>query len=162
MNPLRENILSSAIPFLEQISGVLQGLKCEVDTLFLDHICYRTETIKEYKEIKKVFSLYDELLADNQHNGREISVFKLSAPIIWGARQIPVLELLAPKKEMNYDTGFEHVEFVIKEDLRAFVGKHPHLNFNLKNIDKVENPSVKLKLSCGVVKFHEITLEELV
>ena len=77
-------------------------------------------------------------------------------------REISVFELPSPKSGTNYETGFEHIEFVINQDLRKLVETNPHLNFNTKGIDSAENPDVRLKFAKGVVKFHTLTLREVV
>lgn len=159
---LSSEILNEAPRFISQVLLALKGLNCDVVNLELDHICYRTETLDDYQELKKQLSVLNKLLADNVHNGREISVFELSSPIVFQERYVKVFELPAPNKLKSYETGYEHVEFVVKDDLRKFVQDRPHLNFNLKNIDLKENPSVKLKLKIGSVKFHNLPLQEVV
>lgn len=155
-------LTSKASLFLSKIFDVMSQMNCEVGSFDLDHICFRTNTIEEYQNIKQELLAENELLSANEHNGREISVFKLKRPISFEERSIPVFELPAPKDGCSYLSGYEHIEFVIPYTLRELVENNPHLNFNIKNIDDDENPSVKLKFSCGVVKFHVKTLEEVV
>ena len=156
------DILKKSPDFISGVLKILEGLKCDVSGFELDHICYRTETLSEYQELKKQLTTSNTLLADNEHNGREISVFKLENPIQYINGEVDVFELPAPKSQQAFATGYEHVEFVIPMSLREFVTANPHLNFNIKNIDDLENPSIKLKLSCGSVKFHLSTLAEIV
>lgn len=148
------SFIGEAQSFLNQIFRLLEEANCPVSSYQLDHICYRTATLEEYHQTKRQLEGMGELLSANQYNGREISVFRLASPIEFKGRIIRDFELPAPKLDADYSTGYEHIELVVDVPLRRLVSSHPHLNFNTKNIDQNENPSIKLNFSCGCVKFH--------
>lgn len=155
-------IREEAESFLSYVFKVLEQAKCDVSGFDLDHICYRVVTVDEYLRLKKLLLKEGVLLADNHWNGREISVFELKNPIVFKGREISVFELPSPKKNVAYETGYEHIEFVVSVELRELIQNNPHLNFNTKGIDKDENPDIRLKFQHGVVKFHKSTLKEVV
>ncbi len=130
-------------------------------TTKLDHICYRAESVQEYTNLKNQFSILGLLFAENVVNGRQISIFKLSAPIQNEVLSTQWLELAAPKERSNHGVGFEHIELITPLNLRALVEDNPHLNFNVKNIDG-NVPEIRLKFSKGVIKFRNKGIENII
>lgn len=107
-----------------------------IQSLYADHVCWRTETIEEYTEL--VEALKKESTSSSSNNGggeftllnesliggRSIATFQLKQGIPIPAylnnnnnknNVIDVVEIPAPKESSSseYKTGLEHVEFVI-------------------------------------------------
>ena len=61
-----------------------------------------------------------------------------------------------------YKKGWEHVEFVIDENLDDFLIKNSHLDFDKKGFSKKLNRDLRRKYDGGSVKFHEQSLEEVI
>jgi uncharacterized protein len=127
----------------------------------LDHICFRTSTLDEYERYKTLFSSNSTLIACNQINGREITVFKTNSDFQHERFSTKLLELTQPKVERKDSTNFEHIEFVIQKELRKLVEENPHLNFNTKNID-AKTPEIRLNFAKGCIKFRNIALEDVI
>ena len=127
----------------------------------LDHICFRTSTLDEYETYKTLFSSNSTLIACNQINGREISVFKTNTNFNHERFSTKLLELTQPKEERKDSTNFEHIEFVIEKPLKKLVEENPHLNFNTKNIG-AKTPEIRLNFAKGCIKFRNIALKDVI
>lgn len=163
-------MLPDHIPFLNELFRRLEATPGTLNHLFLDHICYRVETVERYEELCAALLQHGhELLVESIVGGRRISTFKLSIPLIYEDRQIPLLELPEPKPGSFYAEGYEHVEFVTDRPLAAFVNHLPELiaptvkEIDQKGMVKPRNADVRVKLGDGYsVKFHEQRLEEVI
>lgn len=152
-------ILNSATPFLEKVFFALQKDTIDPAEYLLDHLCYRVETKNRYDELFEVFDTHTKLLTVAEINGRSIATFKLHSPINFGSQRIFVIELPAPKSTQPYPEGYQHVEFVIKEDFTAFMKKYEHLSFDVSNQYHPTNPDIVIKYDDFAVKFHQHSLE---
>ena len=157
------NDLPSPIGFLKELFNHLKLKNIDVKDLYLDHICYRVASTQRYMELRDQLMSGNKLLVESDVNGRMIATFKLSSPIEYEQRIIDCLELPAPKPGSSYPEGFEHVEFVIKEDFETFMKRYPHCHFNTKAMQKKFNPEIRLDLTDSIaVKFHHMDLEKVI
>ena len=148
--------------FLKEILKHLAAKQLIINDLFIDHICYRVASTERYEELKTHLAKANELLVESKIKGRNISVFKLKELIKFRHWEIPLLELPSPKTDSHYEEGWEHIEVVTKETLESFMQKHSDLDFDLKGFTKPLNREIRLKLKCGSIKFHEMSLEEVI
>ncbi|MFP4402341.1 MAG: VOC family protein [Candidatus Nanoarchaeia archaeon] len=162
MNSKLTGVLHSPQTFLSTILAELKANQIDISNLEIDHICYRVETTQRYKELKVKLATISTPLSENIINGRAISVFKLSNPIIIEKFKIWCLELPSPKIATPYKEGWEHIEIVINSTLKKFVDNHTHVMFNTKNSNDTRNPDISIQLNSGVVKFHTIHIGELI
>ena len=156
------NILGSSSAFLDKIFENLALKEIDVTHLELDHICYRVATENEYLSTKQNLLKIGKILVASDVNGREITTFKLEHPIVYQSRIISILELPSPKQNSHYDSGFEHVEFVIKESLEDFQLKYPRIDFDIKAMKKPFNRDLRISFGAISVKFHEQSLEKVI
>ncbi|HNU55805.1 MAG TPA: VOC family protein [Flavobacteriales bacterium] len=154
--------LPDARSFLHRVFAVLRSDGVDVSPLLLDHICYRVATAERYLHWKDLLSKNGDLLGETMIGGRPISTFKLHEPIIHLDRRITVVELPAPKEGSPYIEGWEHVEFVVGIDPRAFAARYPSLPWDMSGADKASNPDVRLSYDGFSVKFHQRSLEEVI
>ncbi|MEZ4789767.1 MAG: VOC family protein [Flavobacteriales bacterium] len=154
--------LPDASSFLQRVFDALLTDGVDVADLVLDHICFPVATPDRYIVWKDLLSKNGELLGDHMIGGRPISTFKLHEPIIHLDRRITVVELPAPKEGSPYTEGWEHVEFVVGIDPRAFAAHHPSLPWDMSGADKASNPDVRLGYDGFSVTFHERSLEEVI
>jgi predicted metalloenzyme YecM len=158
-----ESLLSKAYEFLEQLFDQLDKLEIDVSKLELDHICFRVASMDEYLSYKDLFSEHGELLIEHAVNGRLIASFKLERAIHFGAVDIKVIELPAPKENSFYATGFEHAEFVVKDNLDDFIANYSQLKWDFSGMNKELNRDARLKFNHGIaVKFHEKSLFDVI
>jgi predicted metalloenzyme YecM len=178
--------------FLTAIVAELKSqYNIDVTDLHADHVCYRTETTAQYTALVEALQSVDasesfSLLVESEIGGRQIATFKLSRPIEVGLgscrHRIDVVEIPSPKEGSPYETGLEHIEFVIGDAgihkspindevhaaaLDAWMGKYPSISWNTKAFHKQCNPDVSLKLALRdygkvSVKFHLIPLETVI
>ncbi len=129
---------------------------------FIDHICYRTESLKEYEKVKSDFSIGHELLVESMVGGRMIATFKLSQPFKYKDFIIPLIEIPAPKKGRVSQSGFEHVEIVVKESFKELKEKFSHLDVKTHSLTKAINPELEVEFKDMSIKFHHQSLEEVI
>jgi len=148
--------------FLEQLFAGLELVGVDVSGMHLDHLCYRVGTTERYAQLKQALCDDGELLAETIIGRRPIATFRLHAPIIHGHRAIQLVELPAPKPGRPYAEGWEHAEFVVNEDLLPFTERHPLVTWDLGDLNKPVNASVRIRLGDIRVKFHRMTLDEVI
>ena len=128
----------------------------------MDHICYRTVSMHNYRDKKEQLSAVAQLLGETIVNERPISTFRLHEPIIHEPWRIDAIELPAPKPSKPTAEGLEHVEFVLFDDIPTFLKKYAGKNFDLKAADRGINPEIGLQLGEYSVKFHLLNLPTVV
>ncbi len=156
------DIFNSVESFLEKIFLNLEKDKIDVSDFELDHICYRVETMQEYDELKKELGKTAKLLGEVKVKKRFIASYKLSKPIIFRNRKIWIVEIPQPSEHAFYKSGWQHVEFVMKENFQTFMGKYPQIEFQTGSMGKKINPEIKIEWDDCVVKFHHQSLEYVV
>ncbi|MCH2084275.1 MAG: VOC family protein [Saprospiraceae bacterium] len=155
-------VLKNPNHFLDQLFAALAEKGIVVETLFMDHICYRVASKKRYEELKAALLQEHQLLAESMIKGRPICTFKLSQGFEYHDRLVDVLELPSPKEGKPYEEGYEHVEFVLNENFSAFMDQYPYINFDQSGMDKPLNADIRLQLGRFVVKFHLQSLERVI
>lgn len=145
------------------LSTILQRVQDEgfdlADFSQIDHICYRTTSLSNYEDMKVKLLSHAKLLGETMVNNRPISTFRLREPIIYEKWRIDAVELPAPKAGSEHKEGFEHIEFVLFDDIPAFLDKYKGKSFDLRAIDRGINPEIGLQLGGGMsVKFHLMSL----
>lgn len=149
--------------FLEDILGRVAGEGFDVaDFIQIDHMCYRTTSIDNYNEKKFELSAVAILLGETLVNGRPISTFRLRQPVIHSSWRIDAIELPAPKAGSEHQEGLEHIEFVLYDDIPAFLKKYEDKPFKMQAADRGVNPEVGLSLGEVSVKFHLLNLPTVV
>lgn len=157
-------------PFLQELFRRAERQTGSLDHLFLDHICFRVTTIPRYHQLRDALCARgDRLLAENPINGRPIATFALATPLRYQHREIPLLELPAPKPGSDYAEGFEHIELVTDRPLTAFADHLPELllptitALDRRGMAKARNADLRLRLGDGYsIKFHEQSLAEVI
>ena len=151
------------LKFMDNLTEQLNEVNLGVDSYQLDHVCFRVENLDQYNEYKSLFSTFGKLIIESEINGRAISTFKLSKPLKYKNLKIEIIELPQPKKNNDYNLGFEHAEFVIIESFESFAKKYPHLNFDWSATNKTINPDLRFSLKENLsVKFHHQSLEDVI
>ena len=155
-------VIGNPVDFLKELFSRIDDIELDVAPYFLDHICYRVESVADYKSKKDQLSHHGELLIESMVNGRLISTFKLHTPIEFNNRKIELLELPAPKSGHAYKAGLEHAEFVTKDPLQKIVNKYPQYAFEVFGIHKKINADITLKLGNYCIRFHNQSLEDVI
>ncbi|MFN8845926.1 MAG: VOC family protein [Bdellovibrionales bacterium] len=157
-----DSFKASGESFLKTLTTELVDTGIPAHSLECDHLCFRVGTSEEYNSYKAEFENYGKLLTEALVNGRAISTFLLNTPFQTNQHKVPLLELPAPKAGTNYETGFEHAEFVVSECFKKFSSKFPHLSFT-EGGNQTLNPELCLKLSKGKqAKFHHHSLARVI
>lgn len=129
---------------------------------FIDHICYRTKDLEEYERVKSDYSSENELLVESVVGGRLIATYKLSSPIRYKNYTIPLIEIPSPKEGRVAQSGFEHIEIVVKESFEDLQKRFSHLNLKTHALTKKLNPELEIEFKDIAVKFHHQSLEEVI
>lgn len=151
-----------ASQFLNSFTSELDRTGLLIDIEVIDHLCLRVTSLKEYEAWKVELSGLGRLLTESYINGRPIAVYKLHLPIKSGHYWVDLIELPAPKLGRSYSFGFEHIEAVCKFPLENLLARRSDLPFSLENFHAPANRDLQLKLSSGLIKFHDQSLEELI
>jgi len=157
-----KEILGSPDTFLDDLLDQVTAQGIGVNGLYMDHICYRVATIEEYDKLRNSLLDIGKLLSNKSIGGRPISVIELTDAYRYNDRIISIIELPSPKKDSPYLSGYEHVEFVIKESLESFIERYPQIEFDQKGMKKDLNRDIRLSLNRCAVKFHEQSLKEVI
>ena len=155
-------MMDGAYKFLEKIFLILEEKEIDISRWQIDHLCYRTSSLENYAEIKSVFSKLGELLVESDVNGRDIATYKLHEPVVFRNYTIPLVEVPAPKKGKDTPEGFEHIEVVIDIEFHEIMKKYSQFTFDTKALSKKLNPELVLKFSDCSIKFHHMSLEEVI
>lgn len=157
--PSVKEIIGDYENFLDEILGLINDVGLDLkDFVQIDHICYRTSTLDNYHQKKEELSKAASFLAENQVNGRPISVFRLKPPIFYKQWRIDAIELPAPKESKPFQDGLEHIELVLYDDIPAFLKKYQGKDFDMRAADRSINPEIGLQLGDYSVKFHLLNL----
>jgi D-alanyl-D-alanine dipeptidase len=148
--------------FLDKLFSQLEKKNIDTRSMFLDHLCYRVESLDEYHNMKEKLSSVGKLLTEENINGRPIASFKLFNPLLFKDREIPLIELPAPKPDSRHISGLEHAEFVLSESFDNFQKKYSDTIFNTKGLAKNFNPELEIELQDCAVKFHHLPLESVI
>lgn len=147
--------------FLKEILIELKTMGIEVSASQIDHLCFRVKTQQEYTFFKNQLSWEGKLLTEAEINGRAISTFRVHRPFQIDNHNINLVELPSPKINCDYDTGFEHAEFVISESIDRLASRFPKLPFTRTGVKNL-NAELCLKLQSGQVKFHYQPLDRTI
>ncbi len=148
--------------FLDELFNHIEADSIDVSRYFMDHICYRVATIREYEEMRVKMSEIATLLTEKEIGGRPISTYRLHEKLRYGDREISCVEVPSPKEGSPYPTGWEHAEFVIDEPFDTFLARYPDLEWDTRALVKPINADVSRKYEGMSVKFHLQSLEYVV
>lgn len=156
------SILGDAEDFLARAFSHLEEKNVDVSQFDLAHLCYRVATNEEYDQKKAMLLKVGTLVSEVNADGRPYAVFKLNHPIVYGDYQVSLIAMPAPKPDNQYASGWQHVAFVMDEDLRTLLKSYPDLEFDTLELDRPVHSELKLRFDDLVVKFHNESLEDLV
>lgn len=157
--PELTEIIGDYNTFLGDIIGRIEDEGFDLnDFSQMDHMCYRTESIDEYEQKKRELSRVAMLLTETNVNGRPICTFRLNVPVTYDKWRIDAIELPAPKPGKMYESGLEHVELVMFDDIEVFLDKYEDKEFDLRAVDRGVNPEIGYQLGEYQVKFHLLSL----
>lgn len=148
--------------FLIKVFKELNNVDVDITSFEIDHLCYRTSSLKNYQEIKDKFSKEARLLIESDVNGRPIATFKLHSPIFFKDWIIDLVEVPAPKEGRETQEGYEHIEVVIDQSFDEFIERHPKIEFNKNGLSKELNPELEVEFEDCAVKFHHKSLEHII
>ena len=154
------DIIGNYKAFIDEILSSLYKKQVKLDKLEGDHLCFRVETLSQYKDMKAKLGMFSLEYSENIHHGRPITIFKLREPLRIQGFEFPLIELPAPKTDRAYKFGLEHIEFVVP-DFTRFKQDYVGL-FTGKEDSGPYNQLVKITFNDGkTVKFHQRSLLEI-
>ncbi len=149
--------------FLDKFMGNLKEAGVDVSGLSMDHVGYKTNSLKEYEQIMPRMKKTGKLVKENTVRDRKVAFFKLDHPIIYKQYTIPAAELIAPKEGETVRFGWEHAELVIPESFESFMAKYPKLTWDTSVMNSDLFSMVKLKLGDNMqAKFHLMPVLEII
>jgi predicted metalloenzyme YecM len=157
-----EQFYQKGIEFLQRLFAEIDSSEIDLSTWDIDHICYRTETLPRYHELKTELQTIGTLLTETEVNGRPISTFELARPIEWQHRSIALVELPAPKLSKPTAEGFEHIEVVAPIPLEDLQNQYSNHKLDSRGLSKAFNRELEIELQSGAIKFHNLSLASVV
>lgn len=160
-NPEITSFLGNVNEFLDKAFLHLDEAGVDVSHYEMTHLCYRVASEEEFlrkkEDLLQVGTLISEVLAE----GRPYLVFKLNHPIIYHEYEVSLIALPYPKPNNTYATALQHVAFLIREDLSTLLDQYPKTEFDTLELNRTSHPELKLRFDDLVVKFHNLSLEDL-
>jgi hypothetical protein len=158
-----KTLMLESFEFFKNLEKVLLQSRVELqDDWFIDHICYRTSDLDEYEAVKSELAKKNLLLIESMIGGRPIATYKLSSPLTYKNFIIPLVEVPAPKAGRRSQSGYEHIEIVVKESFDELISRFSHLDVKTHALSKEINPELVISLGDISVKFHHQSLEEVI
>lgn len=157
-------LLGDVDGFVENIDQTFKMIGIERWELSaLDHLGYRTETLKEYEQALEEFRKLGGDMGAIEIEGRPINIINLDEPIRTGDDWvIPFVEVIAPKAGSPKPSGLEHAEFVTTQLLGDFERRHADLTFIRDAMHRRPNPELKYRENGISVKFHRMNIGTVV
>jgi uncharacterized protein len=155
------NILGDVNGFLEKAFSHLNEVGVDVGEYEMTHLCYRVATEEEFWAKKEGLSRVGNLISNVLAEGRPYLVYKLNDPIIYREHCVSLIALPYPKTNNTYPTALQHVAFLMKEEISTLLDKYPNTEFDILELARASHPELKLRFHDLVVKFHNLSLEDL-
>lgn len=155
------NILGDVKGFLEKAFSHLKDASIDVSHYEMTHLCYRVATEEEFFVKKEALSKVGKLISNVLAEGRPYLVYKLNDPITYRKHSVSLIALPYPKLNNTYQTALQHVAFLMKEDISTLIDKYPEIEFDVLELNRASHPELKLRFPDLVVKFHNLSLEDL-
>ena len=156
-------ILDNYKEFLDELIKNINAKGIDLSNLYLDHLGYQASSDGDYDKLKPEFEKIGKLVSEAIVGGRRVGIFKFNTPLIYNGKEIPAVELVAPKEGQVCPSALEHCEFVLDTDFETFVKKYSNIQFDTSKINQPTFPMVTLKLSDATqVKFHPTPVLEIV
>jgi uncharacterized protein len=156
-----------------------------VDTckeLSICHACVRIKNPDNVTELKENVSHVGKIISSAIVNGREILIIQLDVPLIIANWSVNGIELPYPKQSHSYEDGLEHIEFVFPDTENTMDAIREKVFEMLKNVsfeelkqkysysedephaegDQKLNPTISLKVDGVGVKFHALSIQDVV
>ena len=114
--PLLEHVIGDYRGFISAVHARLVRAGCDARArgYQMDHICYRVESLRQYRRtLDALVPALGELLVESMIGGRPIAIVALHTPIVHEGFEIRCIELPCPKHGSPYARGLEHAELVV-------------------------------------------------
>ena len=147
--------MDNPITFLDNYFEKIKKYKFNLKGLNLDHIAYHASSSEDYEKLKPEFEKICSFYRDNIIGERRVGVGKLLNPIVYKHHNIEAVELVEPKKGQVHKSGWEHVEFVTKEDYKTILQRHLNLSWETGAMDRPSFSHITAIIDDDTkIKFH--------
>lgn len=140
----------------------LNNLEINTNELLIDHLGFQVDSADEYDLSSKELNLQANKISENIVGGRRVGIFRLHKDLIYKNEPIAIVEIFEPRKGQAVSSGWEHVEFLLKDGkIEDLVEKYPNLNWDKSAISREEFPMLILQLASGLrAKFPRLSVIE--
>lgn len=158
-----ERLIGNYQEFFADLSARLKTVGISLTGLPISHLLYRVATLPEYTQLRdQLLPLCSEFV-ETQFNDRAISILILKEPLIIGdGFSVSTLELPAPRPAQRYPNGLESVGIIIGDNLNEFNQHYKHILTGIKEHGEHNKPSFITFENKKTVKFHAMSLKEMV
>ena len=155
------NILGDVNGFLEKAFSHLTEAGLDVSGYEMTHLCFRVASEGGFLIKKEALSQVGTLISNVLAEGRPYLVYKLYDPIVYREHCVSLVALPYPKPNNTYSTALQHVAFLMKEDISTLLDQYPNIEFDKLELNRATHPELKLRFQDLVIKFHNLSLEDL-
>jgi predicted metalloenzyme YecM len=181
---IMHGLLDSTANFEKRLLAALKALdiKEQCCCLELDHICVRLDTVDSVQRLQRELLSIGRNISTAIVNGRPIYIIELYEPLQVAGWMVKCVELPHPHPDKLFQNGWEHVEFVLpcatntpKALQEAFEELFPRLHSSVMQEkyertdsqpgvdgDQKPNPTISLKINGVGIKFHPLSIQEVV
>jgi predicted metalloenzyme YecM len=134
----------------------LTELHIDISGCEMSHLAYRTNTYKEYLQIREEIERHCTSNIENVWNGRPMSIMQLREPLVLNHEiDVRVIELIPPVHRRVYKMGIEHFGVVIGDSVDKFSIKHrPALTGQQFQSEECEPYYITFYEDFSTVKFY--------
>lgn len=153
-------IIDTSAQFLDAFFAELAKTGIDLSELELDHLGYQASTPADYENLKLELAGLGRLGNETTLNDRRIASYVLAEKITYKNYEIEIIELLEPEPGSQHKSDWEHVEFIIPDEIETMISNYPELDWDQSALNRDRFPILKLKLADMRVKFPRIGLRE--
>lgn len=149
--------------FLDSFFEEIQKVGLDIEGLDLDHIAYQASSSAEYDALKPELIKLGQEVSEQVIRGRRVAVYRLFEPLNYKHYRILAMELIEPKPDQNYESGFQHAEFVVRDSFETYLEKYPDIDWDTSSLTNDEFAHLKINFPNGLtLKFLQAPILELV
>jgi predicted metalloenzyme YecM len=112
-------------PFFAQQASRCAELGIDVAQFEVSHAAMRVRTWRDYVRLRDGLEALADGNRENVWNGRPISKVLLNVPIpLASGAEVRLIELIPPFHQRVYRMGWEHIGFVVGEEVDGFARRH--------------------------------------
>ena len=137
-------------PFLDSFFTQIEKTGIDISHLKLDHIAYQASSAEDYDTLKSKFLELGDEASEEIIGDRRVAVFKLRTPLLYKDYSISALELIEPREGQQFESAYQHAEFVLNQSFEQYIEEYPHINWDTSSMNREDFAHLKLNFDNGL------------